>query len=86
MKCEGNCKPVGTIRIVNSRESGPIQVVAGWWIDVLEITYDLIVSCVQPRIPPVPGPFRPGTLPGDIAGVGEHSQTRRPRKQVRKSK
>jgi len=86
VRCEGTCKPVGTIRIVNSQETGPIQVAPGWWIDVLEITYDLIVSCVKPRIvPPVPGPILPGTLPGDIADVTEHSQTgKRPRKRVRK--
>jgi hypothetical protein len=84
VKCEGNCKPVGTTRIVNSKEFGPVKIAPGWWIDLLEITYDLIVNCVQPRVPPAPGPVQ--TLPGDIAPVTGQSKTRRPRKQVRKRK
>lgn len=86
VKCQGKCIPVGSIQIVSSNESGPIQVVPGWWLDVLEITYNLIVSCVQPVVPPpLQPPLRPQTVPGDIAHVTEQSRTgKRPRKPQRK--
>lgn len=86
VKCAGTCKPMGSIRIVKSQETGPFEVTQGLWIDVLVITYDLIVSCVQLVVaPPPPAPLRPKTLPADIAPVTEKTNPgRRPRKPVRK--
>ena len=84
-KCQGKCTPVGSIQIVSSSENGPIEVAPGWWIDVLEITYNLIVSCVQVVVPlPPPLPLVPRTVPGDIAPVTEHSRTEKPPNRRRK--